>query len=81
MRSLCKIWERTWKPSTSPPRSVEVMQQRGVKHAYCINLFDDNFLTKYDTILMLMNGSGIIGKLENMGMFFAKMKQLLNPGG
>ena len=63
------------------PRSVEVMQQRGVKHAYCINLFDDNFLTKYDTILMLMNGSGIIGKLENMGMFFAKMKQLLNPGG
>lgn len=63
------------------PRSVEVMQQRGVKHAYCINLFDDNFLTKYDTILMLMNGSGIIGKLENMGMFFAKMKQLINPGG
>ena len=63
------------------PRSVEVMQQRGVKHAYCINLFDDNFLTKYDTILILMNGSGIIGKLENMGMFFAKMKQLLNPGG
>ena len=32
-------------------------------------------------ILMLMNGSGIIGKLENMGTFFAKMKQLLNPGG
>ena len=30
---------------------------------------------------MLMNGSGIIGKLENMGAFFTKMKQLLNPGG
>ena len=63
------------------PRSVEVMQQRGVQHAYCVNLFDDNFLHRYDTILMLMNGSGIIGKLENMGAFFAKMKQLLNPGG
>ena len=62
-------------------RSVEVMQQRGVKHAYCVNLFDENFLHQYDTILMLMNGSGIIGKLENMGVFFSKMKQLLNPGG
>ena len=63
------------------PRSVEVMQQRGVQHAYCVNLFDDNFLHRYDTILMLMNGSGIIGKLENMDTFFSKMKQLLNPGG
>ena len=63
------------------PRSVEVMQQRGVKAAYCVNLFDENFLHKYDTILMLMNGSGIIGKLENMGAFFTKMKQVLNPGG
>ena len=63
------------------PRSVEVMQKRGIQHAYCVNLFDDNFLHRYDTILMLMNGSGIIGKLENMGVFFSKMKQLLNPGG
>ena len=63
------------------PRSVEVMQKRGIQHAYCVNLFDDNFLHPYDTILMLMNGSGIIGKLENMGDFFSKMKQLLNPGG
>ena len=63
------------------PRSVEVMQKQGVKNAFCINLFDENYLQKFDTILMLMNGSGIIGKLENMGAFFAKMKQLLNPGG
>ena len=61
--------------------SVEVMQKRGVRQAYQINLFDENYLQKFDTILMLMNGSGIIGKLENMGTFFTKMKQLLNPGG
>ena len=61
--------------------SVEVMQKRGVRQAYQINLFDENYLQKFDTILMLMNGSGIIGKLGNMGAFFAKMKQLLNPGG
>ena len=63
------------------PLSVEVMKKRGVKEAYCVNLFDENYLQKFDTILMLMNGSGIIGKLENMGAFFTKMKQLLNPGG
>lgn len=63
------------------PLSVEVMQQRGVKQAYCVNLFDENYLQKFDTILMLMNGSGIIGKLENMRAFFSKMKQHLNPGG
>lgn len=63
------------------PLSVEVMQLRGVKQAYCVNLFDENYLQKFDTILMLMNGSGIIGKLENMRDFFSKMKQHLNPGG
>ena len=63
------------------PRSVEVMQKRGVNQAYCMNLFDENYLHKFDTILMLMNGSGIIGKLENMRAFFTKMKQILNPGG
>ena len=63
------------------PLSIETMQKRGVRQAYCVNLFDEHYLQKFDTILMLMNGSGIIGKLENMSIFFAKMKQLLNPGG
>lgn len=63
------------------PRSVEVMEKRGVKNVRQINLFDECFLETFDTILMLMNGSGIIGKLENMHAFFQKMKQLLRPGG
>jgi SAM-dependent methyltransferase len=63
------------------PLSVETMQQRGVKQASQINLFDKHFIEKFDTILMLMNGSGIIGKLAYMPLFFNKMKQILAPGG
>lgn len=63
------------------PLSVEVMKQRGVKDVQLVNLFDEQFTNTFDTILMLMNGSGIIGRLENMPAFFQKMKQLLRPGG
>ena len=63
------------------PLSVEVMKQRGVQHATQTNLFDERFYESYDTILMLMNGSCIIGKLENLPAFFLKMKQLLRPHG
>lgn len=63
------------------PLSVRTMEERGVRNVRQINLFDAQFLETFDTILMLMNGSGIIGKLENMPDFFLKMKQLLRPGG
>ena len=41
----------------------------------------DLFEEKKDTVLMLMNGSGIIGKVDNMEKFFTTMKQILKPGG
>lgn len=63
------------------PLSVEVMEQRGVRNVSQTNLFDERFCEGYDTILMLMNGSGIIGKLKNLPAFFKKMKQLLRPEG
>lgn len=63
------------------PLSIEVMLKRGVRHATLTNFFDEHFCGSYDTILMLMNGSGIIGKLENLPAFFKRMKQLLNTGG
>lgn len=62
------------------PFSVEVMKRRGVD-ARNVNLYDESFTDKFDTILMLMNGTGIIGTLENMSAFFARMRQLLSPGG
>lgn len=36
---------------------------------------------KYDTILLLMNGAGMCGKLKNIPSFLLKLKSLLNPGG
>lgn len=62
------------------PLSVEVMRERGVD-SRLVNLYDESFTEKFDTILMLMNGTGIIGTLENMETFFARIRQLLNPGG
>ncbi len=63
------------------PLSVEVMKERGVKDVRHANLFDEHFQDRFDTILMLMNGSGLIGKVTNMPAFFMRMKQLLRPGG
>ena len=63
------------------PLSVEAMRKRGVKQATQANLFNESFCGSYDTLLMLMNGSGIIGRLENLPAFFRKAKQLLRPGG
>lgn len=62
------------------PWSVKVMEARGLT-ARQVNLFDERFTERFDTILMLMNGSGIIGRLERMGDFFRRIRQLLNPGG
>ena len=62
------------------PLSVQTMKERGVD-AREINFYDESFTEKFDTVLMLMNGTGIIGTLDNIGNYFARLKQILNPGG
>lgn len=61
--------------------SVEVMRRRGVKDARATDFFDAEFDGKFDTILMLMNGSGIIGKINRLPEFFSRADKLLAPGG
>lgn len=63
------------------PQSCQAMLQRGVKNAECINLFDEHLETGFDTILLLMNGTGIAGKIENLPALFNRLKALLNKGG
>ena len=62
------------------PLSVQVMKERGVD-ARLVNFYDQSFDETFDTVLMLMNGTGIIGNLENIGNFFTRLKQILKPGG
>ena len=62
------------------PLSTRVMRERGL-NAQQANLLDPSWSDSFDTILMLMNGSGIIGRIENLNPFFQRMKNLLNTGG
>ena len=60
--------------------SVEVMRERGID-ARNVNFFDETFTEKFDTILLAMNGIGIVGKIERLPIFFRSIKRLLAPGG
>jgi SAM-dependent methyltransferase len=60
--------------------SVKVMKETGVKNAFCVDIFDWEG-GPYDTVLMMMNGIGIVGDLEGLRRFFDKAKSLLVPGG
>ena len=61
--------------------SVDVMRERGVRNARAINLFDERLCDRFDTIILLMNGAGMMQRLDNMPDFFMRMRQLLAPGG
>ena len=63
------------------PLSCEAMLKRGVSKVQCVNLFDNEFKGSYDTILLLMNGTGIAGKISNLPQLFKRLKELLGPDG
>ena len=60
-------------------QSVETMKERGVKKVH-----EQDFFTlegQFDTILILMNGIGIVGTLERIPEFFRQLDKILYPGG
>lgn len=61
------------------PNAIDACTLRGVKRALKKNVLEVD--EKFDTILLLMNGSGIFGKLQNTSKYLQKLKSLLNPGG
>lgn len=61
-------------------KAIETCKLRGLKNTRVQNILDLEG-EKFDTILLLMNGTGIFGKLQNCNKYLSKLKSLLNPGG
>jgi len=61
-------------------KAIETCKLRGVKNAKVQNILDFEG-EKFDTIILLMNGVGIFGKLDNCNKYLSKLKSLLNEGG
>lgn len=66
--------------------AVQACQLRGLKNAKVQNILDleidsDSHQNKFDTILLLMNGTGIFGTLAETSTYLQKLKGLLAPNG
>ena len=62
------------------PKSIEICKARGVENAVC-----EDFLKfsegKFDTILLLMNGTGIFQSLKNLDQYLQILKNLISENG
>jgi len=60
--------------------ALEICKLRGIKDVRKVDYFELKN-EQFDTILLLMNGTGIIGKLENLDRFFEHSRSLLSKDG
>ncbi|MGI0107443.1 class I SAM-dependent methyltransferase [Salinimicrobium sp. WS361] len=60
--------------------AIKVCRKRGISDARNI-AFEDLSEEKFDTILLLMNGTGIVGKMKFLDAFFEQLKNLLAENG
>ncbi len=60
--------------------AIEVCQKRGVSSTVCTNILDYTEET-FDTLLLLMNGIGLVGTLEKLDSFLQHLASLLKPNG
>lgn len=60
--------------------AIATCQLRGLENAFVEDVFQFKN-HKFDTILLLMNGTGIAGKLNQLNKFLLKLKSLLNKNG
>ncbi|MDB2606681.1 class I SAM-dependent methyltransferase [Zobellia sp.] len=59
--------------------AAETCNLRGIKNVIHADIYSFKN-QKFDTLLLLMNGIGIVGKLNNTSKFFEHIKSLMNPG-
>jgi SAM-dependent methyltransferase len=62
------------------PEAVEVMRRRGVQDARRADIFSFE-AEPFDTILLMMNGIGVVGDLAGLDRFLAEVGRLLKPDG
>ncbi len=62
------------------PEAVQVMRRRGVKDAHCADIFHFE-AGPFDTVLLMMNGIGVVGDLSGLDRFLAAAHRLLTPDG
>lgn len=62
------------------PKAIEICKERGVRKAYSDNLLQFSAET-FDTILLLMNGTGIFQSLNVIDIYLQKLNSLLNKDG
>ena len=62
------------------PEAVEVMRERGVQDARCADVFSFE-AEPFDTVLLMMNGIGVVGDLAGLDRFLAEVGRLLKPDG
>ncbi|WP_262146976.1 class I SAM-dependent methyltransferase [Chryseobacterium foetidum] len=62
------------------PKSIEVCQLRGIQKTVVQNMLEFSGET-YDTILLLMNGTGIFQSLNVIDIYLQKLHSLLNKNG
>ncbi|MDP5158709.1 MAG: class I SAM-dependent methyltransferase [Flaviramulus sp.] len=59
--------------------SIEVSKQRGVLHTEILNILDET--ETFDTILLLMNGTGVFQEIIQVSKYLTHLKNLLKPSG
>lgn len=62
------------------PKSIEVCKLRGIQKAVAQNMLEFSGET-FDTILLLMNGTGIFQSLKVIDIYLKKLHSLLNKNG
>lgn len=62
------------------PKAIEVCKLRGIKNAVAENMLHFSG-DKFDTILLLMNGTGIFQSLNVIDIYLKKLHSLLNKNG
>ena len=62
-------------------KAVEACKLRGVSNVKVEDILHFETDEKFDTIILLMNGTGIFGKLENVSNYLQKLKYLLAENG